>query len=87
MFIFCDKKIRILFLIFFFVYKGEVCASNFNEGLEEKREDLSPGDKLVESIAVFIKKIDSKHISWVVKSWFLGTVGPIVVKSVLFFFR
>ena len=85
MFIFCDKKIRILFLIFFFVYKGEECASGENDEFLEKEGDLSPGDKLVESIADFIKKIDSEHISWVVKSWFLGNVGPVVVKSVLFF--
>jgi len=85
MFIFCDKKIRILFLIFFFVYKVEVCASDDKDEFLEREGGLSPGDKLVASIADFIKKIDSEHISWVLKCWFLGNVGPIVVKSVLFF--
>lgn len=70
MFIFCDKKIRILFLIFFFVYKGEVCASN-NKGLSS-------------SVAGFLDKINDDHISAVTAGYFFSCVATPVLQIVLF---
>lgn len=70
MFIFRDKKIRILFLIFFFFYKGEVCASNDNG--------------LAASVAHFFKEIKADHISKVTEGYFLSCVAAPVLHVVLF---
>lgn len=70
MFIFRDKKIRILFLIFFFVYKGEVCASNDNG--------------LAAGVARFLDKIKDDHISNVTEGYFLSCVAAPVLHIVLF---
>ena len=70
MFIFRDKKIRILFLIFFFVYKGEVCASNDNG--------------LASGVARFLEKINAKHIANVTEGYFLSCVAAPVLQIVLF---
>lgn len=70
MFIFRDKKIRILFLIFFFVYKGEVCASNDNG--------------LASGVAHFLEKIKPDHIANVTEGYFLSRVAAPVLQIVLF---
>ena len=70
MFIFCDKKIRILFLIFLFVYKGEVCASNEN--------------RLAASVARFLNEINADHIANITKGYFLSCVATPVLQLVLF---
>ena len=70
MFIFRDKKIRILFLIFFFVYKGEVCASNDN--------------RLASSVSTFLSRINADHISKVTEGYFLSCVAAPVLHIVLF---
>lgn len=70
MFIFRDKKIRIFFLIFFFVYKGEVCASNDNG--------------LATSVAHFFNEIKADHISKVTAGYFLSCVVTPVLRIVLF---